>query len=203
MKGLLLKELYSVKKKGILFGMFSLVFLVISYSQMGYIGGFFWFYPIFLWSMMPFMNMQEDEKSRWDIYCNALPYSRGQIVSAKYMVSVFYILGISLIMLLINLSVCSWEWSMIVFASGLILGLTSSTLIFPFVFALGAAKGMIAYYIVCILVGVVSVQAMIGAVEKMMTQIGAQHLLFVLAIFVLLFVLSWRLSVFLYRRRDL
>lgn len=181
----------------------SLVFIACSCHSVGYIGGFYWYYPIFLCSMLPLMSFMEDEKSRWDVYCDTFPYSRGQIVSVKYFVSFFFVLVISLVMGSINLTACPPELAVTIFASGLMIGLASPAIIFPFLFALGAAKGMIAYYIICILMGVGSVNAVANLVDETPMQLGIQYSMIGLIAVMFLFILSWVLSIRLYCRREL
>ena len=85
MKGLLLKDLYMVVKYCKAYLLIAVVFLAV--SLMGSDNLFFIFYPCLLCGMIPVNLLAYDERSRWPQYCGTLPYTKGQIVSGKYLMA--------------------------------------------------------------------------------------------------------------------
>ncbi len=210
MKGLLLKELYSAAYKSLLIPVLGVcgAFLAMSLKGLDYL--FFWFYPVFFCSMIPFFSMQREEASHWQVYCDTLPYSRAQIVSAKYVTTMICSLGSALIIGCVHLTRISFETGFPIFCLMTAFGICTPALIYPFIFALGVAKGMIAYYVICVLVGVVGV----GGASRMAIVFGEEGsgklpvsgleagLMILLATGAVL-VVSWFVSVKVYQRREL
>lgn len=85
MKGLLLKDVYMIEKYCKSFLLMIAVFIFIPFV----IGEnmFFVFYPSILCAMLPTSLIGYDEKSGWNRYCGALPYTKMQIVSGKYIIN--------------------------------------------------------------------------------------------------------------------
>ena len=87
MKGLLLKDLYLAAKHCRAFLLVAVVFLGVSFA--GDENIFFIVYPTLITSMIPMTLISYDERDRWTQYSAALPYSRGQLVSSKYLIGLF------------------------------------------------------------------------------------------------------------------
>lgn len=95
MIGLIKKDLYVAERSGRMLLVLALVFSVV--PGMGSFGST---YALMLALMMPLTSIAYDERSKWDRYAAMLPYTPGQIVWSKYLLSYFYtLLGGGLIVL--------------------------------------------------------------------------------------------------------
>lgn len=84
MKGLLLKDWYMMKKYCRSYFLIAAVFIAV--SLFGNDNLFFIFYPCLLCGMIPVNLLGYDERSRWMQYSGTMPYTKAQIVSAKYLI---------------------------------------------------------------------------------------------------------------------
>ena len=87
MKGLLLKDWYMMKKYCRYYLFVGIGFIILSLMSSGNM--FFIFYPCLLGGMIPVNLLGYDERSRWTEYVGTLPYTKTQIVSAKYLIGLF------------------------------------------------------------------------------------------------------------------
>lgn len=88
MKGLLLKDFYMTAKYCRSFLLIVVVFLAVSFF--GKDNVFFILYPVLISSMIPVTLMSYDEHDKWNVYSLTLPYTRGQLVSAKYLTGLIF-----------------------------------------------------------------------------------------------------------------
>ena len=205
MIGLLRKDLYMTWAYCRFFVVILGVFLGV-----GLVNGensFFVIYPMIIGMMLPVSIISYDERFKWHIACDALPCSRAQAVSSKYILTLLLVgLIFALTMLIqgIRLSRAGdlaqlWE------LPGMLLpvGLVGPAVLLPVIFRLGVEKGRIFYYV---LVGLVAASAVIfssGQSPEIPTaQVQLPGLALVLGSLVL-FALSWGLSILLYQRREL
>lgn len=208
MKGLLLKDLYMMRKY-----MRSYLILLIVFAAISVVDSdnmFFAFYPSLLSGMVPASLLAYDERSKWDVYVGTMPCTRAQIVSAKY------VLGALLQVLVILLSVIvqgihmtaagTFDWSgfMAMVQMLLILGCLASSITLPFMFKFGVEKGRMAYYV---MVGLVCGGSAIGASmfrDKMQMEAVSNLPLVLLSLTAVgVYALSWVLSIRFYEKREL
>jgi len=208
MKGLLLKDFYMAVKYCRAYLLLAVVFIAVSFA--GDDNLFFIFYPCLLCGMIPVNLLAYDERSKWMQYSATLPYSRAQIVSAKYLVGMIaqvlmilatgaaqmvrmhmsgtFVLGDLLVLMLMLLA----------------LSTVTSSVSLPFMFKWGVEKGRIAYYVMIGVVcgGSVAASALLrGSAQE---QIQPDGILPVLALGGIgLYALSWYLSVRFYEKREL
>ena len=205
MIGLLRKDLYMTAAYCRSFLLILLVFLGV-----GAVNGensFFVIYPMIIGMMLPVSLISYDERFKWHTACDALPVSRAQAVSAKYILTLLLVGLVFVLTMLVQgirlyrLGTPERIWEL----PGLLLpiGLVGPALLMPVIFRLGVEKGRLFYYL---LVGVVCAAAVIfsrgeGSVNPTarLELGGALPVIGSLAIFAL----SWLLSVFLYKRREL
>lgn len=208
MKGLLLKDLYMSVNYLRAFLLIILVFLGI--SLFGDDNLFFVLYPIIFASMIPVSLISYEEHEKWTSYCGVLPYSRVQIVTAKYLIGLIFngivfvlSLTVQAARMIINHSF-SFENLAALALVFLLIGLIIPTLLLPFIFCFGPEKGRIAFYVMIGLCG-----AAIGVLISMNFSLPAAlpHGIWILialcAGVILLYGASWRLSVFFYNRKEL
>ena len=215
MKGLLLKDLYMSEKYCRVFLLIVVVFF--GMSLMSGPGFFLLAYPCILMGLIPASLISYDEREKWDVYSGTLPCSRRQLVSCKYLVgligelpvicitTVLYALG------LFRMGAFDPRAVLGMAAVFLLLGLIGPAATLPFMFRFGAEKGRIAYFAVIILL--CGVSAAFGSIQVsgvgenaltagiVMPQAGVSLFLAVLA--VLLYAVSWRLSIAFYKKREL
>ncbi|MBQ2767862.1 MAG: ABC-2 transporter permease [Clostridia bacterium] len=208
MQGLLLKDLYMMVKYGRIYLFMSIVFCVVSFMNPENL--FLVFYPCLLCGMLPVNLLGYDERSKWLQYCETLPYTRAQMVSAKYLIGLFAQLAILLVMgaahaIRMGIDGIFYPGEFLsMMMSLLMLSLIASSISLPFMFKFGVEKGRLAYLI---MVGVVSGGSVTMANILSTKTEAATNLVSVLPVLCLvgagIFALSWYLSIVFYRRREL
>lgn len=207
MKGLLLKDWYVLKKDCRALLLVSAVFLAVSLVEST--AFLFSLYPCLLASLLPVTLLGYDEKSGWERYSCTMPCSRAQLVSAKYLISLFALCAMLLLGGLLQAirQLISGSFVAADFAVMLILlfaiSLLSAAISLPALFRFGVEKGRIAYYF---MIGAVcAVSVLFSTRLDGVTVAGEQTLwpFLVLAVVgVGLFAFSWRLSITYYQRRT-
>ncbi len=208
MKGLLLKDYYlSVKYYK------SYVLILFIFAGMSIWAGsnpFLIGYPFMLIGMMAPGLQNMDEGCKWDVYCGAMPCTKRQIVTEKYLYGMIWsVLGLAIVAVaqLIriglnedfywsdlwgNLSVC------------LVMTFLYPAISMPFVFKLGAEKGRIFQYLVMGFgVGIATFLSMTqddSAVILSVPQSAYVRLILGAAV---VCVLSWLLSIRFYEKREI
>ena len=207
MKGLLLKDFYLSWRYCRAFLVIVAVFLAVSFTGDDNI--FFLIYPIMIASVIPMTLVSYDEHDKWTAYSGTLPYTRAQLVSTKYLVGMCF----GSVAFLISMAATTvrmmlgggfvLEQLAVVGTALLVLGCLGPALILPYVFKYGAEKGRIAFYItVGVFSGVAAVLAGMGFQIQTMTR-GLWPLAVVAGVSILLYALSWRLSIRFYQKREL
>ena len=208
MKGLILKDLYMAKKYFRSFLLLIVLFLGMALVDQGNL--FFVFYPCLLSGMIQVTLLAYDEQAKWDVYAGTLPVTRAQVVSAKYLIGLMAQFAVILLVAVtqgIRNVFTHWlPWGeyldmmyMLVFISGF-----ASSITLPFMFKLGVEKGRMAYYV---MIGVVAGgSAILSGIFA--EQGGAMQLPTLLPPVMALagvgiLVLSWRLSIRFYEKREL
>ncbi len=207
MKGLLLKDWYAIKSYFVSFFVLYVVLLAMACFEST--NFFLLLYPCILSGSIAMSLIAYEEKEKWNLYAATLPYSRAQLVSAKYLVTLLAGTGTSMMILatqtIVRLSQHTFMLSGILdFALMMVpFYLLPSTFLLPFVYRLGAEKGRILYFVV--LGGFSSFTVLIDGVQRLnMWAVGSPYLnLLVAVISVLLFAGSWWLSIHFYEKRDL
>ena len=145
MKGLLLKDYYTIIKYCRFYLIMLLIFIVI--SSIGETSPFFMFYPALIAWLIPVTLISIDEKEKWDIYCSTLPFDRKQMISEKYLLGFLFVLSVMIASSaeqVIRMSVLGiFSWSDLFLLSGTVfmLGLIGPSVLLPFIFKFGAEKG--------------------------------------------------------------
>lgn len=208
MKGLLLKDLYMMKKYCKIYLIIAIVFIAISFASSENL--FFIFYPCLLCGMIPVNLLGYDERSRWLQYSQTMPYKKAQIVSGKYLIG----LGTQIAMLIftgiaqaIRMSIHGtfiFREYLVLMMLLLIMALVASSISLPFMFKLGIEKGRMAYYF---MVGVVCAGSVIASnllSDKFRTQIKPNGILLLICIIgIALYALSWYLSIVFFKKREI
>lgn len=208
MKGLLLKDWYMMRKYCRSYLLIAAVFIAVSlYSNDNL---FFIFYPCLLCGMIPVNLLGYDERSRWMQYSGTLPYTKTQIVSAKYLigllaqVTILIVTGIAQgVKMTVAGNFVFGEFVVLMLLMLIVATLTSSISL-PFIFKLGVEKGRTAYYIMIGFVCGASILASSFFRGQLVAEIEPNAILAALAVAGIgVYALSWYLSVVFFKGRDL
>ena len=207
MKGLLLKDWYMAKKYCRSHLFIAVLFLIVAF--MGESNMFFMTYPCIFVATIPTVLLSYDERCKWDEYCGTLPCTKKQVVSEKYIVGLI----VTIPLIIITTIVFSVKSKMAGYfdlgetmeiASVLIIVTAIMTAVtLPFMIKLGVEKGRIAYYVMIGLATALAVLApnFIGADMQKEMSFSFAPAAIVLA--VLLYAVSWCLSVKFYEKREI
>ena len=209
MKGLLLKEWYQARKAFWIFYLIAILFIAMALSP--FANSFFLYYPCLLMGLIPMSLQQMDEVSKWEAFCGTLPCSRAQVVSAKYLMGLFG--QVSFLVLTLASQGIAWvirdcfSWAelgglavSIAVCAGLL-----SILTLPLIFKFGAVKGKVVQLIVLGAVVGIAVTLSFSTKALLLDFFSRFRFLFpcVLEVIVILYALSWLLSIRFYKKRDI
>ena len=208
MKGLLLKDWYMMKKYCRYYLFVSIGFIILSMISSGNM--FFVFYPCLLCGMIPVNLLGYDERSRWTEYVGTLPYSKTQIVSAKYLIGLFTQITMLTVICITQGVKMGVEGSfvlkefLVLMMLLLIMASVASSLTLPFVFKYGVEKGRVVYYV---MIGVVCAGSIIasdllsGGIQAEIKLNGIFPMICLIGIGI--YALSWYLSIVFYKKREI
>ena len=207
MKGLLYKELYL--SIGYCRALLVIVAVFLAVSFLGENNLFFLLYPTMIAGIIPVSLAAYDERDRWKQYSGTLPYTRAQLVSAKYLIGLLFTaaaLVVSFTAATVRLAVWQdfgWEDLWTVGAALCTLGLIGPALILPFVFRYGAEKGRIAFYVL-VGAGTMAGVLLTGAGFRLpFAEEGIGVPLGICLLAIAGYSLSWRISVSVYQKQEL
>ena len=207
MKGLLRKDLYMTAAYFRVFLVLLGVFLVVGFLPAVQENTFFVVYPMLIGMMLPVSLISYDERFHWNRSCDAMPCSRAQVVSAKYLltlISVLLIFALTMLGQAVRLGAAGRLGELSSFVPLLLLlGFVGPSLLLPIIFRLGAEKGRLAYFVAVGVVVAGGVGLSTGADSPLAP--GRASLPIPLAVLGCLgvFALSWLLSIKLYETREL
>lgn len=208
MKGLLLKELYLLKKQGGGYALAIMVFIILAFmgndSVMVIIG------PGAMAALIPIMLLSHDERSKWNQYCSALPYSKAQLVSVKYLTSLFtqiivlFLSGLTQAFIMTQQNSVRMYIYLLKMSLAFITPFVLSSVSLPLVFKLGAEKGQIIFSLTMGLICAVLIPLTMVAPSLIAQEFPSAASLSAWCLIALaMYALSWRLSIGLYRKREI
>lgn len=196
MKGLLLKDLYMVKA----YFRTYLILIVgfIFFSTFSAKIDFMYFYPMILAGSTPFSLIAYDERSRWNQYCDTLPVSRKTAVSSRYIMTLIFVGAVFLLTAILQLF--SPHFSPETYTANLsvliVMGLLTPTVLLPLIFRFGVEKGRLFYYFIIGAFCALSIGAANAPVDLQIPP------LLLPAVSVVLFILSWIISIKIYKKKE-
>lgn len=207
MKGLLLKDWYMTKKYCRSFLLVAFVFLAISAFDNENM--LFLTYPSIFVAMLPMILFGYDEKLKWDVYCGTLPYSKEQMISEKYifgLITTIPMILITGVLQSIKLSAAdafSFAEVFELMAFLVLAAVLVSGVVFPLMVKFGSEKGRLAYYV---MIGFATALAVllpnvINVDLSGKVSIGFAPAALVAA--VVIYALSWYLSIVFYKKREI
>ena len=207
MKGLLLKDWYMTKKYCRYYLFLIIGFIILSMMSSGNM--FFVFYPCVLCGMIPVNLLGYDERSRWTEYVGTSPYTKTQIVSAKYLIGLFTQIAMLIVICAAQGVKMGFEGTfvmkefLVLMMLLLVMASVASSLTLPFIFKYGVEKGRGAYYV---MIGVVCAGSIIATTifkEGLQNEIQLNAVLPIACIVgVAIYVVSWCLSIMFYKKRE-
>jgi len=208
MKGLLLKDWYMMKKYCRYYFFVCIGFIILSIMSSGNM--FFVFYPCLLCGMIPVNLLGYDERSRWTEYVGTLPYTKTQIVSAKYLIGLFTQITMLTAICITQSVKMNVEGTfvlkefLVLMMLLLIMATVASSLTLPFIFKYGVEKGRGAYYVMIGLVCAGSIIATSIFKEGLQTDIQLNGILPIVCLAGIgMYVLSWYLSIVFYKKKEI
>ena len=208
MKGLLLKDWYMMKKYCRYYLFVSIGFIILSMMSSGNM--FFVFYPCLLCGMIPVNLLGYDERSRWTEYVGTLPYTKTQIVSAKYLIGLFTQIALLTVICIVQGVKMGIEGTfvmkefLVLMMLLLVMASVASSLTLPFVFKYGVEKGRMAYYIMIGIVcagSIISSNLLSGGIQAEIKLNGILSIICLVGIGI--YALSWYLSIAFYKKREI
>lgn len=164
MKGLIIKDFYMTKRYCRSYLFMAIAFLIVGIFNQNSM--FYTFYPCLLAGMIPANLISFEEKSKWDVYSMALPYSSKTIVKEKFIYAIIMIMissaVVSISQLIKMIMNNTFELILLgqVFIMSLIATLIPTSTPLPFIFKKGAEQGRIVYYVMigffCVLTSFIS-----------------------------------------------
>lgn len=204
MKGLFLKDLY-VAKKNLRTFLFMILAFTLGSLAVKDNGNFFLCYGIVLMPGITMSLISYDERYHWDSYAGAMPLSRAQMVTEKYLLH----LGMVLVWLPVLLLLQRFQQApafggspLTLLVAGLNLGLLLPGLLLPIIFAVGTEKGRAGYYVV-LFGGMIlaTVSEELTSLTGYVPEAVSACLLVLLPAAV--YILSWQIAIRLYEKRNL
>ena len=207
MQALLLKDYYQTKKYCRSY--FLIVVLFLALSAIGNTNYFLLFYPCLICGMIPANLLGLDERSKWSTYCRTLPYTKAQLVSAKYLSGLIPQCVILILTAVIQSCKMAFTGELHPGELGALIAMlicgscVSAALSLPFMFRYGVEKGRVAYLVTVGIIcgGSVVAQTTLGAETTSVSSNAAIYITALVA--VALYALSWYLSIVFYNRREL
>lgn len=209
MKGLILKDLYLLKKycRGFLIVIAAfLAAMMFSNSQNE--GLFYSLYPCIFCSMVPITLLVYDERSRWNQYSAVMPYTKVQLVSSKYIIGL--IVQAAVIPLIAALQAVSMvrrgefvfgDYMTMLFTD-IVISFIIPSVCLPLVFKYGTEKGRIIYFIIVAVLSSAVTAVNLIKIEKQVTISFSGFMPFIVLAAVGIYVLSWYLSIVFYKKRE-
>lgn len=201
MKGLLLKDLYVMKRE-----LRAFLFIIVGFTAISFVGennSFFMFYGIVMLPIVNISLISYDERSHWDRFLETTPISRSTAVSEKYLLNLLLLLLWSPVVIVFYLIQSDSLGSPLqILCICVYMALFFPAVLYPFIFALGSEKGRIAYFIF-IVAASASIAAGVSLMDRGAVVIPDGLSLILLMPPVVFYAISWRLSIALYKKRSL
>lgn len=208
MKGLLIKEMYLVKKDCMGYMLAIAVFIIL--ALMGNDSTFVVIYPGIMTALIPVKLLDNDERSKWNLYCGTLPYTKAQLVSAKYLSGLFMqitallLSGMTQAFIMTQKTSVRLDLWLMQMTVAVITPLVLSSVSYPLIFRFGAEKGQIIFALIMGLICALLIPLVMAApwlIAQQSPSIASMAVCCLIA--VAMYALSWYVSIALYRKREI
>ena len=212
MKGLLKKEWFVLWNKPVMIILPLALFIIMGFMSKSFV--MIMYLPLYA-GILPVSLITTDETSRWERFALGMPYSRKDIVSAKYLMSVLLVLGCTaltavLLLLILNSTLTGTQYILLI-AAALAISVILPSVLLPLNLKFGTAKARIVLAVLLAVSGCLSAAAFtsegedpFSAIAKITAlQIDMRLLaLLIIAAAAVLMTVSWAASVMIYRRKQ-
>ena len=201
MKGLMKKEFLMLWRASRAFALICVVFIAMSAVSQDNI--IFLFMPIMISGLLPSTLLSYDERCKWQEFSGALPVSRAQLVSAKYLLGLGCMTVVLVVTVVVHLIVRRYPTEMLLEMLGGVFGLSLfiSAVSLPMMFKFGVEKGRLWYYATLILVGGAS-GASAGVAADVFNEGLPSYIWLIFVFGVVIYALSWLLAIRFYQKRE-
>lgn len=206
MKGLLIKDIYQTWRY---YKVYFVMLIIMEVTAIWAQNLFFVIYPIVLLCTIPTNLQTVDENGKWDVYCGTFPCTRAQVVTGKYLIGLIVTLPAAVLAVIcqsigaeIN-GTFSWIGTGGLLVSCLAVSLVMPMVSLPLVFKFGAVKSKVVIYVgIAVVIGSVTALGLILENDQMPVLAPGASVLAV-GLLAVLYLLSWRLAIRFYEKRDL
>ena len=201
MKGLMKKDFLMLWRASRAFGLICVVFIAMSAISQDNI--IFLFMPIMISGLLPSTLLSYDERCKWQEFSGALPVSRAQLVSAKYLLGLGCMTVVLVVTVVVHLIVRRYPTEMLLTMLGGVYGLSLfiSAVSLPMMFKFGVEKGRLWYYATLVLIGVASGTSA-GVATDVFNEGLPSYIWLIFAFGVVIYALSWLLAIRFYQKRE-
>lgn len=140
MKGLLLKDIISLKQQAKIYLIIIVIWGVVSFVN--HDGIFFGMCMILFTMMIPMTSMAYDDRSKWDRYALTMPVSRRDMVLSKYLLALVFAAATLLLTFFVNYSISfDLRESLTISLTFFLISMTVAAITLPIFFKFGVEKG--------------------------------------------------------------
>ena len=207
MKGLLRKDIYMAAQYYRAVLLVVAVFLLLTIFGDGSL--IFLAYPTMISGMLPITLLSYDTHFKWEQYSGTLPYTRAQLVTVKYLVGLIFSGGVLLVCLgvLALRQILGDGFDLDAFlGAGLlcfVLGVAAPAFLLPLAFKFGPEKGRLLFIV--LIASLCGAGVALGQADFLSgLAMGNSTLvaLVTVGVTLVLYLLSWRLSIHFYQKKE-
>ena len=206
MKGLFYKDVLMLTRSFRAYLAMTLFFIILATIRPD--NSFWAVYGTFFFVTLVSSLMAVDEQSRWLSYCDILPLKRRDIINERYLLSLILTAVLVVLFLILSLIFRHADMPTVLVTAGMMvaLSLLAISVSMPINVKFGTAKGqMVRMTVIIVMVACgMFIINYAGPITAILLQVKASVLLFGIAAFiVLIFALSWLLSIRIYEKKNL
>ena len=207
MKGLILKDFYCIIKNAKSYLIIVAIFAIVSFMQEEI--SFFTLYPGLIAALLPVTLLSFDERSKWNLYSQTLPLKKSEIVSAKYIIGLCFIVFVVIVLCItngirmhINGTLTAKRLIDLIILMFSLFFMSSFPI--PLMFKMGVEKGRLIYYIItfAIFFGLSGFLGAMGAEGPRDLSFMGNMKVIVLVITLVIYLLTWKLSIILFEGKE-
>ena len=207
MKGLLRKDIYMAAQYYRAVLLVVAVFLLLTIFGDGSL--IFLAYPTMISGMLPITLLSYDTHFKWEQYSGTLPYTRAQLVTVKYLVGLIFSGGVLLVCLgvLALRQILGDGFDLDAFlGAGLlcfVLGVAAPAFLLPLAFKFGPEKGRLLFIV--LIASLCGAGFALGQTDFLSGLAIGNTVVVALAaagVTLVLYLLSWRLSIHFYQKKE-
>ena len=206
MKGLFYKDVLMLTRSFRAYLAMTLFFIILATIRPD--NSFWAVYGTFFFVTLVSSLMAVDEQSRWLSYCDILPLKRRDIINERYLLSLILTAVLVVLFLILSLIFRHADMPTVLVTAGMMvaLSLLAISVSMPINVKFGTAKGqMVRMTVIVVMVACgMFIINYAGPITAILLQVRASVLLFGIAAFIILiFALSWLLSIRIYEKKSL